>query len=310
VIWKFFIVSLVKRFCPFCNADKYKILVALQQEQFTKTNPTYNFDRISELQLKSDTSYPIVSCYGCEMIYSLFHLDDERESILYNRVISPEISKSKILTWGRRFSDLQRWMGLLELSRISWSSQLEIKILDYGCGWGTQLMVTQGPGVTAVGFDVTSWKLDWGRQQGITIVDSEDELFKWAPFDLCICSEVLEHLRSPRKAINTIASLLRPGAYAYITCIIPAVAKPSGWKKIRRKLDQKAPIPKEINPWEHLNYFTQKKLTKMLKQAGFKPLKRPGKWLGKQYVVAHCVEHILRRYWSNRLSGYWRLEKP
>lgn len=307
-------MSLVKRACPLCKADNYSIVVTLKQDHFTKNNPSYRVDRIPELDLDPDQLYPIGSCCQCGMVYTLYYLDDEREAIVYNRIIDPEVSRAKVLTVGRRMGDLKRWLNLLALVNDSKPAKLDLKLVDYGCGWGTLLQVAQGPGVMAVGFDVTSWKVAWARKQGITICNSEEELLAKAPFDLCVSTSVLEHLRDPDEAVKTMARLLKPGGYALITCIVGDVANPSGWKNIRKRLARGLPIPKEINPWEHLNYFTHETLIKMLGASGFVPLKSPGGWVGGNNVALQCAEIILKKYlplkWPKRwISGYWQIKK-
>ena len=289
-------MSLIKRNCPFCKADDYKEVVILREHHFTKNNPSYRLDRIPELGLDPDQHYPIVSCRQCGMVYSLYHLDDAKELIVYNRIIDTEVSRNKVLTIKRKLSDLKRCQNLLTLTNIKRHNKVNLKVLDYGCGWGTLLLTVKGLGIDVVGFEPASYKADWARKQGLYICNSEEKLFTKAPYDICISTSVLEHLRDPVKALNTITSLLKPGGFAHITGVVGGIRAPLLWGMIRKRVRQKLPIPKEINPWEHLNYFTHGTFSKLLKNSGF---------ISVSISERRCLPSMIPNIWAN---GYWQLK--
>lgn len=305
--------NLIHRVCPICASTDYEEVVTLRQENFTTSNPSYRLDRLDELGLDPEQLYPIVKCCQCEMVYSLYHLDDETEALVYNRIIDPDASLAKVLTVSRRIKDLKRWRGLLSLVNKSRPGRIDLKVIDYGCGWGTLLMVARGPGVQVVGFDVTEWKVAWARDQGLTICTSVKELEAYAPFDVGISTSVLEHMRSPRDAVAEMTSLLKPESYALITCIVSHVAQGSGWNEVRRRLSQGQPLPKEINPWEHLNYFTVETLPRLLSEFGLVPVTPQ-----TQAAQLQGLFQSLKRLWksvrigspSPEIPGYWQLRKP
>ena len=290
-------MSLVKRVCPLCKAEDYSTVVVLKQHNFTKNNPSYRLDRIQELGLDPDQHYPIVSCRRCGMFYSLYHLNDKQEAIVYNQIIDTEISRNKVLTIRRKLSDLKRWQNLLALANTKKHSKPSLKLLDYGCGWGTLLLTAKGPGIDTVGFEVANDKIDWARKQGAVICSSPEELFAKAPYDICVSTSILEHLRDPEKVAKKLSSLMKPGGYAHITAVIGGVVPHLFWRKIRRSIKKSLSIPKEVNPWEHLNYFTHRTLVILLERFGFTPLASSG----KRRLIS-----MLPKIWS---SGYWQLRK-
>jgi len=303
-------MALIKRVCPYCSESKYDVLVNLKQEQFTKDHPSYRVDRLLEMRLKEGPVYPIVLCAECGMIYSLYHLNDELESFVYNDLIDVQFSKSKALSLTKTRANLVRWLNLLYLAKNGGN----IRVLDYGCGWGSFLLVAQGPGIECVGFDVTPWKVSWARDQGLTVVDSEDLLYQYAPFDICVSTAVLEHLRYPVSALKTMTALLRPGGYAYITGIVRETKRLSKWAKIKRRVENGSPICKNINPWEHLNYFTQDTFVELLGSCGLVPIPSPGYYLDGNDIVKQTAKIILKKCLSsiclkNWISGYWQLKK-
>lgn len=101
------------------------------------------------------------------------------------------------------------------------------KILDIGCGSGRHTCAAyQCRQVTAIGVDLDFDDLKEARSRlqlhdrlgehggGIWALSRADVLclpFKDSYFDLVICSEVLEHILSHRKAIREIVRVLQPG---------------------------------------------------------------------------------------------------
>jgi trans-aconitate methyltransferase len=261
--------GICKRTCPLCNSDHYTTILILQQDQFVKVNPSYRIERISELKLDSQQQYPIVHCTDCGMVYTHYKLDTENENLVYERIIDHDASRKKIMAVNRRRYDVGVWSGLLDRLQIYGTEHLDIKIVDYGCGWGTLLLAAEGPGVKAFGFDVTSWKINWAREQGLTIFDNEESLAQEAPFDAFYCTSVLEHLNHPREALQTLSKLLKQGACGYITAMIPFANSPDGWTELNKRISSGLPLQKEINPWEHLNYFTVDTFRTLLSETGF-----------------------------------------
>lgn len=265
-------MKLIHRVCPVCGSSNYNEVLTLKQADFTTSNPTYRLDRLFELALDTEQLYPIVKCSQCRMIYSLYHLDDETESLVYNRIIDPDASLDKVLTVSRRIKDLQCWLGILSLVNQAQPGKMDLKLMDYGCGWGTLLLTARGPGVQVVGFDVTGFKVNWARSQGITMCTSVQDLMTYAPFDVVISTSVLEHLRSPREVMKEMIGMLKPGGYALISCIVPTAAQDVDWNEIKWRVSHGLPLHKEINPWEHLNYFTVETLSNLLSEFGLTPV--------------------------------------
>jgi len=231
------------------------------------------------------------------MVYSLYNLDEEGETVLYRRVIDSDESRRKVMTTTRRIADLRIWTNLLRLEAETGRNPLCVRVADYGCGWGTFLQVAVGPGVFVAGFDATPWKVDFARSMGVKVVDSEKELLTLAPFDLCVSTSVLEHLRDPRRAVNLIARLLKPQGCAHITCIVGGERFMGRfWREVRKKVKKGLPIQKEINPWEHLNYFSIESLRRLLGEFELTPINSPEGW--RKYLP-----QALSRW---HLSGYWR----
>ncbi|MBT3349761.1 MAG: class I SAM-dependent methyltransferase [Nitrospinaceae bacterium] len=268
-------MSLIQRKCPLCRDSEHDVIVALEQKDFVETNDTYNKEIVPLLALESDQQYPIVACRACRMVYSLYRLDDERLSIVYNRIIDPQISLEKTMRISRRLQDVAIWQSILRLLAGREKEPVNLKVLDFGCGWGSILQAASGPGVTTVGLDATGYKSEWAEKHGVIMCGSEAELENHQPFDLCISTSVLEHVSEPREVIGAMGKVMKPGGFAFIVCVIDEVASAAGWEGLRRNLADGKPITKNVNPWEHLNYFTKDSLTDLMKGAGFESYTHP-----------------------------------
>jgi hypothetical protein len=184
-------VELIHRDCPLCGKDDYEEVLSLEQHHFVDPNSTYRQEFIPELGLDPEQKYPFVSCRSCGMVYSLYCLDDERLGIVYNRIIGQEKSLEKAVEIKRRIEDVSIWKSILHHLLVMGNGPMQVKILDYGCGWGTILQAAMGPGVTAVGLDATGYKAEWAAGQGITMCDTEAQLEAFRPFDVLISTSVI-----------------------------------------------------------------------------------------------------------------------
>jgi SAM-dependent methyltransferase len=92
------------------------------------------------------------------------------------------------------------------------------KLLDIGCG-GQPLRAT----LVQMGFDYTGADVQQNAAGTVDVITAIDKplnstLSSRGPFDFIVCTEVLEHVADWDTAFKNLASLLKPGAKALITC--------------------------------------------------------------------------------------------
>jgi len=98
-----------------------------------------------------------------------------------------------------------------------------IRILDYGCGWGTFLLSLPRKRVEAYGYDISEQALRnlkramrlRGRRLETVVIDDQGTI-QPNGFDIILCSHVLEHVSSDTQLIGSMVRALRPGGYLLI----------------------------------------------------------------------------------------------
>jgi ubiquinone/menaquinone biosynthesis C-methylase UbiE len=89
-------------------------------------------------------------------------------------------------------------------------------ILDVGCGTGTLTSKLRG---LKIGLELSPKLARIAKSRGIEIVigDAESLPFVTNAFEAAICTDVLEHLNEPQKALKEMARVLKPHGKALIT---------------------------------------------------------------------------------------------
>lgn len=138
------------------------------------------------------------------------------------------------------------------------------KLLDVGCYTGVFPLLAEQQGYEAYGVEPSEWAAHIAKQrlpsQKIHQGYLETVPFPQGSFDVVTSWDVIEHVTDPKKEIELMARMLKPG----------------GWL-ILSTMASEALIVKILGsrwPWYmpmHLFYFTPKTLSEFLRRAGLKP---------------------------------------
>ncbi|MFH1750991.1 MAG: methyltransferase domain-containing protein [Candidatus Micrarchaeota archaeon] len=142
------------------------------------------------------------------------------------------------------------------------------RILEVGCGSGKVLENFENGSLHGIDISrelLSKARKKFGRKVVLKYGDAEAIPFPSNYFDKICCTEVLEHLRNPGKAISEMRRVGRPGSLAAIT--IPNEHMIDDAKAIARKLGMGfllKNVASEKNEW-HIHYFDEKKLLGLAK---------------------------------------------
>lgn len=265
--------------CEVCGENQYHLLYEKVYSDTILTHflEQYYAGRVSIEKLK-DGKYQIVQCEKCGFIWQPNILSDDYMMKLYEEWISPEESRSSFT-----HSSLQRRQ---QHARQVWRlanyfpkrKPYEIKILDFGMGWGEWVLMAKAHGFDVFGLEISPSRLKHAQENDIpTITELEDE----HSFDIIFASQVLEHVPNPFEIFQQIASHLKPDG---IVCI----SVPNGDAITRELLNSDWQLGRKaivVQPLEHINTFTYQTLAALGSRVGL-TLTQESKW---RYQLARLI---------------------
>ncbi|NPV51541.1 MAG: class I SAM-dependent methyltransferase [Candidatus Methanofastidiosum sp.] len=151
----------------------------------------------------------------------------------------------------------------------------EIKGLDVGCGKGDVTIPLSYLGYKMVGIDISPDNIKVANSKRVKdynpqffVVDAEKMTLK-EKFDFVICSEVLEHLKDPQRALSSIHSVLKKNGLLIVT--VPNGLGPYSliFDHFRNKVISKI---FSIKASDHIQTFTLSDISHLLELCGFKIL--------------------------------------
>lgn len=259
------------RSCPLCGSAQAKTVLELDPASVFKANWSYRPEKLAEFGASALQPVPLVRCTGCGLVFVGTAPDRAVLTAIYETVIDEDAARSANLG---RDNLAYRMDYLSTLLRLLPASASEPKVLDYGCGFGPTLQLLAAiPGLQALGFDTSPVRIQELKRRGLPATLDVAEVAAAGPFDAVILDNVLEHLPEPVRCLEQLRPWCKPGAFLYVS--VPEIG-PERWSAYRRSQSQGLPLPMDLNPWEHLNYFDLPRLDRLLETAGFTPILQSG----------------------------------
>ncbi|MFC1904419.1 class I SAM-dependent methyltransferase [Chloroflexota bacterium] len=178
----------------------------------------------------------------------------------------------------RRFVDFKKLTFIIQTLN-EYPSVQNGQGLDLGCGEGNISLPLSSLGYRLIGIDIATGDISTAKDRKARLLGSQDSPeflvgdveslpISEGAFDFVICSEVLEHLKHPEKALDSTFRVLKKRGILIVT--VPNGFGPYSliYDHFRNKVVSK--ITSNIGRSEHLNVFTLGRIKSLLNQAGFR----------------------------------------
>ena len=197
---------------------------------------------------------PLVRCRGCRLVWA----NDAPEADTHEQAVGD----SQIYTndqLAKRPFFRRSWHELLEaIERIQGGPG---RLLDVGCGIGTELEVARDRGWQAKGVELSAPSLKVARASGLDVmaVPLADAGFAAASFDCVTVNHALEHIPRARPLLAEIRRVLRPDGLLFVSVPnLDAWPHRVGAHRLGLAFND-----------DHFLFFTPSTLDRLLRTAGF-----------------------------------------
>jgi SAM-dependent methyltransferase len=252
--------------CPLCAESRFAVLrrAALTAPEVWDFLARYYEGRVARSELEGGL-YEVRRCDACGFLWQAWHLDDAGMQRLYEEWISAEQSLAKKTQaevtlfdgYAREASAIARRLG---------RRPCEIRVLDFGMGWGAWCRMAQAYGYDVAGYELSRARQQYARAAGIRVVDSLDALGR---YDFVNCHHALEHVPDPLATLARLVAALAPGGIVRLS-----VPDGAGMEAALQAPDWRAGKD-ALHPLEHLNCFTSDTLARLAERAGLRAAPDP-----------------------------------
>jgi glycosyltransferase involved in cell wall biosynthesis/2-polyprenyl-3-methyl-5-hydroxy-6-metoxy-1,4-benzoquinol methylase len=230
--------------------------------------------------LFSACGHRVVRCDDCGLVFFNPQPSDDELARIYN---ANYFLGSDSEAGRNAVSDIKQATARLYLSEIRRYHGFESgRLLEVGCGDGDFLVLAEAAGwqVTGIEYSPDACKIAQQRLKNGKVSCGELQQAGLASeqFDLCVVSDVIEHVRSPLDFLQEIHRVLKPGGTLFIAT--PSIDSWSARFLRQKWMEFKA---------EHLTYFDGQTLQTALFKSGFcDVIVQPGwKILNFDYIKKH-----------------------
>jgi glycosyltransferase involved in cell wall biosynthesis/SAM-dependent methyltransferase len=230
--------------------------------------------------LFSASDYRVVRCDDCGLVFLNPQPSDDELTRIYS---ADYFLGSDAETSSQAVREIKQATARLYLSEISrYCGPDNGRLLEIGCGDGDFLVIAQAAGWRVTGVEYSAAACEKARQRldKAEVFCGEIQSARLEPeqFDLCVISDVIEHVRSPMDFLKEIHRLLKPGGALFIAT--PSIGSWSARLMRQKWMEFKA---------EHLTYFAPQTIQTALFKSNFREvIVEPGwKMLSFDYVKMH-----------------------
>ena len=153
-----------KRKCPVCDSMEAKVIMDFTPELLASINKGYRLEVLKEAVKGKEEFITYSKCRNCGMVYCENVWDDNTLKKVYEDTIDHTIGERNALSIRKIVTMNRIWMNILRLLKFLGKKEIEdLKIIDYGSGWGDFLDVVDVLGVSAIGYERDSMRVAFAK---------------------------------------------------------------------------------------------------------------------------------------------------
>jgi SAM-dependent methyltransferase len=264
--------------CPACKSTHAKVLLDLPYDSgavFEFLEKKYKNMGVFEPELIAGGRYIVSECLACNLLFQQQQPTDELLATVYSKWINYDAASSR--HHYRRGGKLEQYNAEFIVLKL-WSKEKQLKVFDYGMGYGQWLESAYVHGHEPFGYDYDVHRSS--RPNAVYTTLDKEEITEHQ-FDFINSEQVFEHLAEPLETLQMLAKALRPGGLIRIS--VPTGLLTKGKVHQNMELDfSKKPkkVPMDpLEPLQHLNCYAGRSTEIMAAQAGLQPWFPPLSWL-------------------------------
>jgi len=167
-------VVFAQKCCPVCGENEFRTILEITPDQFL-SDYRKNYYDLSVIGIDMDSKFFFQKCKKCQFVMVNPRLRSDLYNIVYNEA---KVGQNKCKGWAFDKGDLgclykthHKWRVTFPFLRVlSFYEEFfkkpkndnykQLRLLDYGCGYGHTLELCKVFGIDAVGVDIDEFRLN------------------------------------------------------------------------------------------------------------------------------------------------------
>ncbi|MEA2018688.1 MAG: class I SAM-dependent methyltransferase [Campylobacterota bacterium] len=287
-----------RKCCPICNDENSRNLISIPYEEMKELLSNYNnFNELVFNDFKN-LEYSLMECSNCKSLYQEYMPSDLFSEILYEKWIDPNKSfEYQTTKYSLGFYSRMQYEINLILNIFNNTHPSDIKVLDFGAGWGEWSILAKAHGIDVYAAELSKSRITHLKKNNIKIISLEEA--SKHKFDYIRSDQVFEHLGEPADILQKLSDILADDGI--IRLAVPDTKnffekfEPS---KIKKDSDFKS-FYNPIFPLEHLNCFTPKNLEILGNMCKLQRYKSSTNWkIGN--IVSNLYKPVVNKYLKDK----------
>ena len=263
------------RSCPLCGKRNANIIARMSARQIIESSAYYGNDSYQKLGVNGENKYGISRCSDCSFVFS----SETPSEVFLDKLYSggEKIDESvRIFARPERaayaFGAMSRLLNAISTRCVPDEKGVPaeaIRILDVGCAFGVASL-----GLTRNHYPYEVFGIEWSQstrdylsEQGMRAFRTLNEIPPSTIFDGILLNDVLEHLPDPVTFVKQLRGFTHPDTVIWVN--VPNFIDWRSKEIIHMINSESIEIPKDMNPWEHLSYFSPRTLDTLMGIAEF-----------------------------------------